>query len=200
MAFSRSEINWGRVGGGVAPAASHRSGRAQLRHPARPVADSHALRCPWPFRGQLIGVPCPRAVARPRPRDEAPPSLPRVLAARVPRLPRYYGALRFPAVRAVPLRCLRKTVTTPCACVRCSTRARRRLGARRVRVRSPPKPVVIEAETVGRPKFLGNPDCPFAHVPHRRRQDRWHQTATVPRRGPGSSNGKGSCEGTFGAP
>src|SRR5689334_841375 len=26
----------GRVGGGVAPAASHRSGLAQLRHPARP--------------------------------------------------------------------------------------------------------------------------------------------------------------------
>src|SRR5262249_15205392 len=91
----------GRVGGGVAPAASHRSGRAQLRHPARPVADSHALRYPWSFRGQLIGVQRPRAVARPRTRDEAPPSLPRVLAARVPRLHRYYGALRFPAVLAV---------------------------------------------------------------------------------------------------
>src|SRR5262249_35601017 len=147
----------GRVGGGVAPAASHRSGRAQLRHPARPVADSHALRYPWSFRGQLIEVQCPRAVARPRPRDEAPPSLPRVLAARVPRPQRYYGALRFPAVLAVPLRCLRKTVTTPCACVRRSTQARRRLGARSVRVRPPPGPVVIEAETIGRPKFLENP-------------------------------------------
>src|SRR5262249_1047082 len=128
----------GRVGGGVAPAASHRSGRAQLRHPARPVADSHALRYPWSSRGQLIEVRCPRAVARPRPRDEAPPSLHRVPAARVPRLPRYYGALRFPAVLAVPLRCLRETVTTPCACVRRSTQARRRLGARGVRVRPPP--------------------------------------------------------------
>src|SRR5262249_57749244 len=103
----------GRVGGGVAPAASHRSGLAQLRHPARPVADSQALRYPWPSRGQLIEVRCPRAVARPRPRDEAPPSLHRVPAARVPRLQRYYGALRFPAVLAVPLRCLRETVTTP---------------------------------------------------------------------------------------
>jgi hypothetical protein len=147
----------GRVGGGGAPAASHRSGRAQLRHPARPVADSPALRYPWSSRGQLIGVQCPRAVARPRPRDEAPPSLPRVLAARVPRLQRYYGALRFPAVLAVPLHCLRKTVTTPCACVHRSTQARRRLGARGVRVRPPPEPVVIEAETVGRPKFLGSP-------------------------------------------
>jgi hypothetical protein len=27
-------------------------------------------------------------------------------------------------------------------------------------------------ETTRSPKFLGNPDCPFAHVPHRRRQDR----------------------------
>src|SRR6516225_7462648 len=183
LPLSRALPGASRVGGGVAPAASHRSGRAQLRHPARPVADSHALRYPWPSRGQLIGVQCPRAVARPRPRDEAPPSLPRVLAARVPRLLRYYGALRFPAVLAVPLRCLRRTVTTPCACVRRSTQARRRLGARGVRVRPPPGPVVIEAETVGRPKFLGDPDCPFALF-SRRRQDRGHQTATVPRRGP----------------
>lgn len=157
----------GRVGGGVAPAASHRSGRAPLRHPARPVADSHALRYPWSSRGQLIEVRCPRAVARPRPRDEVPPSLPRVLAARVPRLQRYYGALRFPAVLAVPLRCLRETVPTPCACVRRSAQARRRLGARGVRVRPPPRPVVVEAETVGRPKFLGAPTpvCPVQSTP-----------------------------------
>jgi hypothetical protein len=153
VSFSAS----GRVGGGVAPAASHRSGLARLRHPARPVADSHVLRYPWSFRGQRIGVRCPRAVARPRTRDEAPPSLHRVPAARVPRLQRYYRALRFPAVLAVPLRCLREAVTTPCACVRRSTQARRRLGARGVRVRPLPEPVVIEAETVGRPKFLGNP-------------------------------------------
>src|SRR5262249_7963674 len=57
----------------------------------------------------------------------------------------------------------------------------------------------IAEETTGSPKFVGNPDCPFAHVPYRRRQDRWHQTLTVPRRGPWSSNGKGSCEGSFGA-
>jgi hypothetical protein len=47
--------------------------------------------------------------------------------------------------------------------------------------------------------FLENPDCPFAHVLNRRRQDRRHQTPTVPRRGPWSSNGKGSRERTFGA-
>src|SRR5262249_18232422 len=170
---------------GLPPAASHRSGRAQLRHPARPVADSHALCYPWSSRGQLIEVRCPRAVARPRPRDEAPPSLPLVLAARVPRLQRYYGALRFPAVLAAPLRCLRETVTTPCACVRRSTQARRRLGARSVRVRPLPRPVVIEAETVGRPKFLENPKCPFALF-RRRRQVCCHRTATPPQPGPWS--------------
>ena len=31
-------------------------------------------------------------------------------------------------------------------------------------------------ETTGPPKFLGNPNCPFAHVPIRRRQDCLHQT------------------------
>ncbi len=31
----------------------------------------------------------------------------------------------------------------------------------------------------GSPKFLGNHDCPFAHVPIRRRQDCLHQTITV---------------------
>src|SRR5262249_54091925 len=57
------------------------------------------------------------------------------------------------------------------------------LGPGVIRVRPPPEPVVIEAETVGRPKFLGNPECPFALF-SRRRQDGGHQTATVPPRGP----------------
>src|SRR5262249_15022438 len=57
----------------------------------------------------------------------------------------------------------------------------------------------VAEETAGSPKCLGEPDCPFAPVPHRRRQDRGHQTITVSRHGPGSSNGQGSCEGTFGA-
>ena len=57
----------------------------------------------------------------------------------------------------------------------------------------------LTEETTGSPKFLENPDCPFAHVPHRRRQDRGHQTVTVPRHGPWSSKGKGSCEGSFDA-
>src|SRR5262249_54091924 len=171
----------GRVGGGVAPAASHRSGRAQLRHPARPVADSHALRYPWSFRGQLIEVRCPRAVARPRPRDEAPPSLPRVLAARVPRLQRYYGALRFPAVLAVPLRCLRETVTTPCACVRRSSQARRRLGARGDSGQATPRACRYRggdgraSQVPGEPRM---PVCPVQPTPAgRRAPDRYGAAA-----------------------
>ena len=42
-------------------------------------------------------------------------------------------------------------------------------------------------ETTGPPKFLGNLNCPFAHVPIRRRQDCLHQTITVQQRGPWSS-------------
>jgi len=49
------------------------------------------------------------------------------------------------------------------------------------------------------PSFLGNPECPFAHVPHRRRRDRWRQTVTALRHGPWSSNGKGSRERSFDA-
>jgi hypothetical protein len=52
-------------------------------------------------------------------------------------------------------------------------------------------------ETTGSLKFLGNPNCPFAHVPNRRRQDCLHQTNTVQQRGPWSSKGKGSHDWVF---
>src|SRR6516225_2474552 len=101
-----------------------------------------------------------------------------------------------PAARPAALRCLRLAV--PRLHSFCSLRGGR--------VRRPGLELVTRwlrpgcaEETTGSPRFLGNPDCPFAHVPHRRRQGRWHQTPTVPRRGPGSSNGKGSCERTFDA-
>ena len=53
-------------------------------------------------------------------------------------------------------------------------------------------------ETTGSPKFLGNPKCPFAMF-SRRRQDREHQTITVPRRGPWYPKSKGSHERSFDA-
>ena len=112
-----------RVSPAVSRRASHRSGRAQLRHPARLVVASRALCCLWSFREPWIEVQSPRTVARPQFRDQAPPSLHRVLAARVPRLPRYYEALRFPTARPVALRFLRAAVTAPCACVRRSVKS-----------------------------------------------------------------------------
>ena len=61
-----------------------------------------------------------------------------------------------------------------------------------------PQPELFE-ETTGPPKFLGNLDRPFAHVPIRRRQDYLHQTIAMQQRGPWSSKGRGSHEGSFDA-
>ena len=55
----------------------------------------------------------------------------------------------------------------------------------------------VAEETAGSPKFLGNLNHPFAHVPNRRRQDCLHQTITVQQRGPWSSKGKGSHDWVF---
>jgi hypothetical protein len=63
------------------------------------------LRYPRSFRGQGAEAQCPRLVPRPRPRDSAPPSLRRVLAARVPRLPRYDEGLRLLPPRLTGLLC-----------------------------------------------------------------------------------------------
>src|SRR5262249_45801787 len=62
-------------------------------------------RYPRPFRGQGAEARCPRLVPRPRSRDPAPPSLRRVLAARVPRLHRSYGGLRLLPPRLTGLVC-----------------------------------------------------------------------------------------------
>jgi hypothetical protein len=88
----------------------------------RPPCDPGALRAQRP-EGQR-----PRSGARPRARDEAPPSLPRVRAAHVPRARRYYGVLgrpgsispRFVILRlAIPrrapaVRSRRARAPTPC--------------------------------------------------------------------------------------
>ena len=56
----------------------------------------------------------------------------------------------------------------------------------------------LSEETTGSPKFLGNPDCPSAHVP-RRRQDCLPQTNTEQQYGPRWANNKGSRKGSFDA-
>jgi hypothetical protein len=53
-------------------------------------------------------------------------------------------------------------------------------------------------ETTGSPKFLGNPDCPFAMF-SRRRQDCPHQTIAVQQRGPRYVKSEGSHERYFDA-
>ena len=47
----------------------------------------------------------------------------------------------------------------------------------------------------GSPKFLGNLNCPFAHVPIRRRQDCLHQTIAVQQRGPWYQMAKAPTKG-----
>jgi hypothetical protein len=143
---------------------------------------------------------CTRAVARPRLRDEAPPSLHRVLAARVPRLQWYYEVLRFPNVLHAALRFLRATLTIPRACLRRSCQVRRRLGAGGFWVwHLPKRPVDNEMETPGRPKFLGNPDvpAPCSSTPAR---PTLPQASTVGRHGPTHRLPRGlSTRGNFGA-
>ena len=63
--------------------------------------------------------------------------------------------------------------------------------------RSPGRDLAEEA--TGSPRFLEDPDWPFALF-RRRRQDRGHQTMAVPRHGPWDPNSEGSHERSFGAP
>ena len=85
---------------------------------------------------------------------------------------------------------------------------RRYLGSTRS-VRSPADECAAEAwswspgvsgrdaaeETTGSPKFLGNLDCPFAHVPIRRRQDCLHQTIKYSSVAPGHRKAKAPTKG-----
>ena len=80
-------------------------------------------------------------------------------AGTVPRVQRYYEALRVPAARPATLRFLRMTVTTPRACVR-SAKPDAGLEPGVFGLVTPRRPVIIDVETAGRPKFLGNPPVP----------------------------------------
>src|SRR5262245_32560836 len=53
----------------------------------------------------------------------------------------------------------------------------------------------LAEETAGSPRFLGNPECPFAMF-SRRRRDCGYQTGTVSRRGPWDHKSKGSRDGS----
>src|SRR5262245_41741641 len=124
-------------------------------------------------------------------------SLPRVLRGEFPWLDGTIKALRLPAARPAALRCLRLAVPwRPLVLFA----PRRTSAPPRPGVGHPVAPAGIRAEeATGSPKFLGNLDCPFALF-SRRRQDRGHQTATVPQRGPWYVNSRGSHERSFDAP
>lgn len=122
-----------------------------------------------------------------------PPSLHRVPVARVPRLPRYYGALRIPAALPLALACFARRYHPP-RLLSCLPSARRRPGARSFRVWQP-HANFTEMGTAGRPKFLEDPLCLCPGL--RPRQDRAHQATTVRRRGPRSYNNEGSRDFVF---
>jgi hypothetical protein len=101
-------------------------------------------------------------------------SLHKVLRGEFPCFNGTFKALRLPAVHPAALRCLRLAVPqrslVPFAPRRTSAPPRPGVG----------HPVAPAGMSLRRrqdlPKFLGDPNCPFAHVPYRRRQDRRHQT------------------------
>ena len=117
----------GRVGGGVAPAASHRSGRAQLRHPARQTTDSQrrsAIRCCFVDTGSGSDAPAmfpsnDSVVRRPLPST----------GSRRLRFPGFHGTMeRCDSLRTVRTGFLVVHPPLPlgCVCLRPSLPARRR--------------------------------------------------------------------------
>ena len=123
-------------------------------------------------------------------------SLPRVLRGEFPCFDGTTKALRLPAARPAALRCLRLAVPPRPPVLFAPRRTSALPGPG---VGDPVAPAGICAEeTAGSPKFLGDPDCPFALF-SRRRQDRWHQTSTAQRHGPWYGKSRGSHERSFGA-
>ena len=122
--------------------------------------------------------------------------LPRVLRGEFPWFIGTTRALRLPAVHPAVLRYLRLAVPPVC------TRSFRSLVDE-----CPTKAWSWEPggssrdfteETAGSRKFLGNLDCPFAHV-QSTPAGRLHQTITVQPRGPWYEKSKGSHERPFDA-
>ncbi len=144
--------------------APHRSGHAQLRHPAPRITDSlPAIRCCFVETSDRLGIPI-----------VFPPSSPVIRRplrstgsfGSVPPLPRYYWTLRLPISRLPQLRCLRPEIPPMRLLF-----APRRIGAPRCEagvisvVASPT--TSLSVEKMGPPKFLGNPhaDMPRSSTP-----------------------------------
>jgi hypothetical protein len=98
----------------------------------------------------------------------------RVLRGEFPCFNSTIKALRLPATRPAALRCLRLAV--PRCCTRCVRSSADECATKAWSWSPGISGRDFSEETTGPPKFLGNPNCPFAHVPIRRRQDCLHQT------------------------
>jgi hypothetical protein len=99
----------------------------------------------------------------------------------VHQLRRYYQDAMTPCRRPAALRFLRLVVPRLHSLVRSLTES----APPRPGVGNPVSPAgILPRSEQGSPKFLGNHDCPFAHVLIRRRRDYLHQTVAVQQRGP----------------
>jgi hypothetical protein len=99
----------------------------------------------------------------------------------VRQLRRYYQDAMTPCRHPAALRFLRLAVPRLHSLVRSLTES----APPRPGVGNPVSPAgILPRSEQGSPKFLGNHDCPFAHVLTRRRQDCSHQTIAVQQRGP----------------
>ena len=124
------------------------------------------------------------------------PSLHRVLRDQFPGFISTMRVLRLPATHLAALRFLRLAI--PRLHSLCSLLDRRvhRQGLELVSRYLHPD---VAEEATGSPKFLGNLNNPFAHVPNRRRQDCLHQTIECSNLALGDQKAKAPTIGSFDA-
>ena len=127
--------------------ASGSSGHGLAAHGGAPARD------PLLVRGHGSRFQCTGHVSLQRLRNAAPPSLHRVLAGGVPRLRRYYEALRFPAAVSPRFVVLRVAIP-PCAPLFAPTRQCAYPADRGLGIRFPFRNGMTES--AGRPRFLGS--------------------------------------------
>ena len=146
------------------------------------------------FRVRSLG-----RISRPRSQHQAPPFgfsfPPPGPAGPVPRLRRYYEGAATPCRHPAALRFLRLAVPRMHSLLSLSGGRVRRQS--RELVTRYLQPGIRRGANRVLPSSWGTTDCPFAHVPIRRRQDCLHQTTTVQQRGPWYPKSKGSHEGVF---
>ncbi len=106
--------------------------------------------------------------------------------------------LRLPASHPPTVRCLRVRVPRRCVLSFASTGPRREARDQEVSGAAPPAAAWCPVEPTGSPKFLGNPQCLFAHAPATPADLLTPNQSRAAARSQG--NNKGVCVGTFEAP